>query len=97
MERAQILKLQLNHLIAAEKGYAPAQFLLGTCMEKKGVTQSNSLALKWLKASAIQKYQRAYYSLGENMKKGASSSEELQEAIWLELAAANNEPQAQYH
>ena len=54
--------------LAAESGYAPAQYNLGTMFEYGEGTEENSVNGKWYQLSATQGEISAQYALGELLR-----------------------------
>jgi TPR repeat protein len=80
----------------AEKGYSPAQLLLGQLYARgRGVVKSERGAVRWYRAAAERGLAQAQYCLGTLYADGRGVTRDLEEAInWYEKAAAQGLPQA---
>lgn len=84
---------------SAEKGYAPAQFEVGTDFEQgAGVDQDNSEAVKWFFKAAHQGYAPAQNCLGIMYEKGDGVDQDYYEAFnWYKKAALQGNADGQYN
>ena len=75
---------------AAEQGFAPAQFYIGTCYHfGNGVTKDEVEAVKWCRKAADQGYTDAQNTLGTMYQDGTGVPQDYVEAYkWFILAAA---------
>lgn len=75
--------------IAAEKGNAKAQLLLGACYYNgKGVERDVDEAVRWTRKAAEQGYVEAQYSLGRVYADGNGVDKDMAEAVrWFRKAA----------
>lgn len=85
--------------LAAEKGYAKAQFNLGLRYEYgTGIKQDYEKAVKWIELAAEQGHVDAQYHLGMVYKKGEIAKKDYKKAMkWFKLLIDYGFPQAQYH
>lgn len=84
--------------LAAEKGFATAQFNLGVkYVQGKVVTQNYKEAVKWYRLAAEQGEYSAQINLGNLHYIGLGVTEDYKEAVkWYRLAAAQGVAEAQY-
>jgi hypothetical protein len=77
------------YILAAEQGYAPAQFNLGVHYRKgEGVPQDYKTAAKWWKLAAEQGHVKSQYNLGFMYNKGQGVQQDDKTAVkWYRLAA----------
>jgi TPR repeat protein len=82
--------------LAAEQGYANAQFGLGFMYENgHGVSEDDKQAVKWFRLAAEQGYANAQNSLGLMYAKGGGVPEDKVLAyMWWNLTAANGNENA---
>ena len=76
--------------LAAEQGYAAAQYNLGVSYDKgRGVPQDDAEAVKWYRLAAEQGYARAQYNLGFRYATGQGVRQDYVQAyMWFDLAAS---------
>ena len=73
---------------AAEQGYAPAQYQLGSCYENgAGVAQDLSQAVCWYKKAAEQGHEDAQLKLSACFRNGVGVEQDLEEAEYWENAS----------
>jgi TPR repeat protein len=85
--------------LAAEEGYASAQYYLGQMYRNgRGVPQDDKAAMKWYTLAAKQGYADAQYNLGVMYEKGRGVSQDDKTAVkWYKLAAERGDADAQYN
>ena len=85
--------------MAAEQGYASAQYNLGVCYEYgHGVPQDYKMAVKWYLEAAKQEDKTAQYNLGICYFNGHGVTQDYGEAVkWFRLAAEQGFAAAQYN
>lgn len=83
--------------MAADKGYAPAQYNLGSLYYYgTGVPKDYQEALKWYRKAADQGFVQAQYFLGWMYSNGRGVDENFKESIrWFQKAAEQGDPEAQ--
>ena len=83
--------------LAADQGYAAAQFYLGVCYDRGlGVMQDYAEAVKWYRLAANQGQIDAQFNLGACYKNGIGVKQDYAEAVkWYKLAASQGYAQAQ--
>ncbi len=75
----------------AEQGHASAQYNLGVMYEwGNGVTQNDSIAIKWYKLSAERSHKDAQNNLGAMYSKGEGTDRDFIEALkWFIISEKN--------
>ena len=81
----------------AERGFANAQFLLGSLYEEgRGVRQKDSRALGWYRTAAELDHVDAAYALGQMYLEGRGvKADAMQSAQWFQAAAYRGHRNAQ--
>ena len=94
-DREQMLSLYTQ---SAEKGFAPAQFILGIIYNKSfGMEDDNEQSIYWLTKAAEQGFDRAQYELGKMYYDGLGVSQDYKRAFyWYAKAAEQGFGRAQY-
>ena len=82
--------------LAAEQGYARAQFNLGVMYATgRGVPKDDAKAVKWYRLAADQGYARAQFNLGVMYATGRGVlKDRILAHIWFNIAGANGHAQA---
>jgi len=77
--------------LAAEQGYAKAQFDLGSAYEfGEGVPKDNKVAFRWYRLAAFKGLADAQYALSKKYHDGSGVSQDsLMAYVWANLAVAN--------
>jgi TPR repeat protein len=85
--------------LAAEQGYAGAQYNLGLMYDKgDGVPQDYKTAVKWYRLAAEQGNALAQYNLGNMYEKGKGVPQDYKTAVkWSRLAAEQGDAVAQFN
>lgn len=82
---------------AAEKGYAPAQFALGTLYLGRGVEKDYESSVMWYRKAAEQGFAEAENSLGDMYFDGLGVTQDYQEALtWYHKAAAQGNAESAF-
>ena len=90
-------KAFMQYKLAADKGFAEAQYNLGECYYYgKGIRRDHIKAVKWYELAAEQGFSEAQFSLGHCYQHGLGVLKNYKEAVkWYELAATSDNTEAQ--
>ncbi len=85
--------------LAAEQGYARAQFYLGSMYQTgRGVPKDYKVALRWYKLAAVQGHAEAQFYLGTMYQNGRGVPKDYNVAArWHKLAAEQGDVEAQHN
>jgi hypothetical protein len=91
--RDELAAIKWSHM-AAEQGYAPAEFTLGLLYGRRGLMQNYAEAVKWYRKAAEQGQAAAMNNLGNLYSSGEGGlTQDYAEAYkWWILAKANSSP-----